>query len=113
MITATINKNWRDECFGELDFDKLEYFLMMAYHVCKDIDSTEWFEHWPAEIRKHIATAYNCVHRWNEINAIKENNPHESDADFAFKSYINRIDAAKSGVRFAPVYGCLVEANHD
>ena len=55
MITATLDKNWRDNCFGELDFDKLEYFLMMAYHVCKDIDSTEWFDHWPDAIRFHIA----------------------------------------------------------
>lgn len=56
-ITATLDKNWRDECFGRYDFEKLEYFLSMAYHICKDIDSTSWFENWPDDIRFYIAQA--------------------------------------------------------
>lgn len=74
-ITATLDKNWRDDCFGKYDFEKLEYFLCMAYHVCKDIDSTEWFEHWPDEIRGYIADAYNLIHKWNRENTLKDNNP--------------------------------------
>lgn len=89
MITATLDKTWRDNCFGELDFDKLEYFLMMAYHVCKDIDSTEWFDHWPDTIRFHIAEAYNLIQEWNKDNITKDNNPSESDAEFSFKAYRN------------------------
>jgi hypothetical protein len=100
-ITATLDKNWRDDCFGKSDFEKLEYFLMMAYHVCKDIDSTEWSEHWPDEIRGYIADAYNLIQEWNRSNYIKDNNPSFSDVNFAFQPYRNE--------KFSPMYGCIMK----
>lgn len=88
MITATLNKNWRDECFGKTDFDKLEYFLMMAYHVCKDIDSTNWFGCWPDDVRGDIAHAWDMIREWNthnELNVTNSDNEEDKDGKTASK----------------------------
>lgn len=105
MITAKLDKNWRDDCFGKLDFDKLEYFLMMAYHVCKDVDSSDWFGHWPDQIRFHIAEAYSLIQEWNKINVIKNNAPNESDAKMAFRSYCNYL--------YKQLHDVVEETNND
>ena len=84
-ITATLDKCWRDECFGKYDFEKLEYFLCMAYHVCKDIDSTEWFENWPGDIRGYIADAYSAIGLWNRVNQLHDNAPDEHDVEINSK----------------------------
>lgn len=85
MITATLGRNWRDDCFGKTDFEKLEYFLSMAYHVCKDIDSTDWFENWPDEIRMHIASALNAIYEWNRDNELHSISPTTEEARNAYR----------------------------
>lgn len=65
MITATIDINSRDPRLGDTEFDKLEFLLMLAYHVCKDIDSTDCYNKWPDEIREYVAQGYNAIQAFN------------------------------------------------
>lgn len=90
-------------------FAILEYYIRMASILCKEIDETSWAAHWPGEIRENIDDAHKALKDWNRINMIKENDPSEDDADFAFKSYRNWKDSLSSNVTFSPVYGCIMK----
>ena len=67
--------DWRSEKYGKTDFDRLRYFLCGAYMCCKDIDSTNWFEHWPDDIRLYVAQAYSMIQAWNRSNKLNKINP--------------------------------------
>lgn len=60
---------------GKTDFDRLRYYLCEAYLCCKDIDSTNWFEHWPDDIRIYVAQAYSMIQAWNRANKLNKINP--------------------------------------
>lgn len=54
---------------------KLERLLTEAYHVCKDIDSTDYYGKWPDSIRQHVADAQSEIFLFNRpelMEAIKK-----------------------------------------
>lgn len=56
---------WRSLTYGNNEFERLENILLMAYMICKDIDSTDMTDLWPNEIRGDVAEAYNTIFVFN------------------------------------------------
>lgn len=64
---------WRSDKYGNTEFKRLETILHMAYLLCKDIDSTDMADHWPEEIRFHVAQAYDAIYKFNRNgNGLKQ-----------------------------------------
>lgn len=51
-------------------YERLEYLLTLAYQVCKYIDSTDNFGHWPDEIRDHVAQAKDAISKFNHQSSV-------------------------------------------
>ena len=75
MNNKPLVPTFRDEKFGKTYFERLESFLLFAYSVCKDIDSTDLAEHWPEDIRMHVAEAYNLIYELNRPEVFKAIHP--------------------------------------
>lgn len=47
------------------ELELLQKLLWYSYLLCKHIDSTDWWDKWPGEIREHVAQAYDSITEFN------------------------------------------------